>query len=398
MRVALTFAAVLWGVVCLPLPAADTTLSSVPTPDLGLSVDATGQLLLRGRPFRGIGVNYYDAFVRSLRDGPNRDVEPGFRDLAAHGIPFARFSAGGYWPVDWGLYQTNRTSHWARLDAVIRAAERTGLGLIPSLFWHHPTLSDLAGEPIDQWGQPSSATIAWMRAYTREVVTRFRTSPAIWAWEFGNEINLAADLPNADQHRPPTPPGLGTPAARSKRDELTHTAFRVALAEFAREVRRHDPHRLILSGNAFPRPTAWHQKNEHSWGRDSESQWSEMLRDDNPDPMRSVSGRLYTHNDLALLPWAAREARDARKPLVVGELGVPGTLTAESLRRFHEWLDALETHQVPLAALWVFDFEGQRHDWNVSFVNDRAPLLQLIAERQRAWNADPGSHPPGRLP
>jgi hypothetical protein len=394
MRIALVLAALVWSFVRCPLPAADIPPSAVPAPDLGLRVDATGQLLLRGRPFRGIGVNYYDAFVRSLRDRPNRDVEPGFRDLAAHGIPFARFSAGGYWPVDWGLYQTNRTAHWKRLDAVVRAAERAGLGLIPSLFWHHPTLSDLAGEPIDRWGQPSSATIAWMRTYTREVVTRYRLSPAIWAWEFGNEINLAADLPNAAQHRPPTPPGLGTPPSRSERDELTHTAFRVALSEFAMEVRRHDPHRLILSGNAFPRPTAWHQKHEHSWGRDSESQWSEMLRDDNPNPMRSVSGRLYTTNDLALLPWASRMAREIRKPLVVGELGVPGALTAESLRRFREWLDALDTHQVPLAALWVFDFEGQRQDWNVSFVNDRAPLLQLIAERQRAWNADPGSHPP----
>lgn len=355
-------------------------------PVLGFSVGSDGRLLLRGRPFRGIGVNYYDAFVRSLRPGSVRDIEPGFRVLATNGIPFARFAAGGYWPIDWGLYQTNREAHWERLDAVVRVAERTGVGLIPSLFWHPPTISDLAGESFGQWGQESSRTIAFMRVYTREVVLRYRSSPAIWAWEYGNEFNLPADLPNAAEHRPPVQPGLGTPESRTARDELTHTAFRVALAEFAREVRRHDGERLILSGNAFPRPTAWHQMHERSWGRDSEAQWSEMLLADSPEPMRSLCGRLYTEDDLALLPWAASVARSHRRPLFVGEFGVSGPLTEASMARFRAWLDALEKHAVPLAALWVYDFDGQSADWNVTDDHARAPLLKLISERQAVWD------------
>ena len=95
-----------------------------------------------------------------------------------------------------------------------------------------------------------------MRRYTREVVTRYKNSPAIWAWEFGNEINLSADLPNAAEHRPQIVHQLGTPKERSARDDLSHKDIRLALEEFAREVRRHYSTRLILSGNAFPRPTA----------------------------------------------------------------------------------------------------------------------------------------------
>lgn len=353
----------------------------------GLSVSSAGQLQLEGTPFRGIGVNYYDAFVRSLGSKPPRDIKPAFHALATNGIPFARFAACGYWPVDWTLYRTNRSEYLARLASVVATAEKHRIGLIPSLFWHQATISDFVGEPLDQWGNPSSRTIAFARTYTLEVVTRFKDSPAIWAWEFGNEFNLPADLPNAAQHRPPVHPSLGTASSRSARDEITHDMMRVALAEFAREVRRHDPHRLILSGNAFPRPTAWHQLHEKSWRRDSSSQWREMLLADNPAPIRSLSGRLYTTNDLACLPWAVDAARASKQPLFIGEFGVSGPLTAESTQQFRAWLEAIEAHRVPLAALWVYDFDGQSVDWNATFDNARTPLLRQIAERNAAWRA-----------
>ena len=91
--------------------------------------------MLNGAPFRGVGVNYYDAFTRTLGQTARTNHEAGFRELAARKIPFARFSAGGFWPQDWGLYQTNRSEHFARLDGVVQSAERRGLGFIPSLFF-----------------------------------------------------------------------------------------------------------------------------------------------------------------------------------------------------------------------------------------------------------------------
>lgn len=351
----------------------------------GLSAGPHGELLLNGKAFRGIGVNYYDAFVRLLGDGKVRDVEAGFRVLASNQIPFIRFSAGGYWPVNWRLYQTNRQEYFTRLDAVVKLAERQGIGLIPSLFWHQPTISDLVGEPVDQWGNAASQTHTFMRTYVREVLTRYRDSPAIWAWEFGNEFNLPADLPNAAEHRPPVHPTLGTAVSRSARDDLTHTHIRTALAEFAREVRRHDPHRLIISGNAFPRPSAWHQQHERSWKLDAPEQWAEMLAADNPAPIASLSGRLYSTNDLAALSPAMALSRQLGKPLLIGEFGVPGAVTDTAQRQFREWLDALDANGVPLAALWVFDFEGQAKDWNITAENSRREQLRLIAELNARW-------------
>ena len=353
--------------------------------NLGLSAGLRGELLLNGKPFRGFGVNYHDAFARLLGAGKVNDIESGFRVLASNQIPFIRFSAGGYWPVEWSLYQTNRAEHFARLDAVVKLAEREGVGLIPSLFWHQPTISDLAAEPVNQWGNPSSKTHAFMRTYVREVVTRYRHSPAIWAWEFGNEFNLPADLPNAAEHRAPVQPTLGTATSRSARDDLAHSDIRTALAEFAREVRRLDPHRLILSGNAFPRDSAWHQQHEGNWKRDSFGQWGEMLTQDNPTPVSSLSGRLYSTNDLARLAPAMVQSRQSGKPLVIGEFGLPGAITDASQRQFREWLDALDKSGVPLAALWVFDFEGQAKDWNVTADNARREQLRWVAELNARW-------------
>ncbi len=354
-------------------------LSAVAAPIL--VTDSSGELRLGAASYRGIGVNYYDAFTRTLGPGAPTNYDAGFRELAARKIPFARFNAGGYWPRDWGLYQTNRVEYFARLDGVVKSAECHGVGLIPSLFWNMSTVPDLVGEPCNRWGDTNSRTIAFMREYTREVVTRYAASPAIWGWEFGNEYNLSADLPNAAEHRPPVQPGLGTPPQRTAADDLTHAAMRVALREFAREVRRHDPDRIIISGNAFPRPSAWHQARENNWHADTPEQFAEMLAADNPSPINTLCVRGYDlTTDIGRLPQALAVARATKKPLFVGEFGVPGAATGESREKFATILSAIETNHIPLSALWVFDFEGQAKDWNVTATNHRSWQLDAIQQ------------------
>lgn len=344
----------------------------------GLHVSADGDLLLRGQPFRGYGVNYFDAFNRTLGTNPKDGYDEGFAELAKRRIPFARFAACGYWPNDQRLYLTNQAEFFLRLDGVVKSAERHGVGLIPSLFWFHATLPDLVGEPVGSWGDPASRTHAFMRSYVSNMVTRYRGSTAIWAWELGNEFNLPADLPNAAEHRPPVVPSLGTPADRSEKDELTHVAFRTALKAFGEEVRRHDPHRLILSGNAFPRVSAWHQMTEKSWQKDSNEQFAAMLAGDNPDPLNSVTVRGYEDSDFERIAAAMAEARRLKKPLFVGEFGVPGPGDDATKAAFARRLESLEKAGVTFAALWVYDFAGQQADWSVTPANSRSYQLDAL--------------------
>jgi hypothetical protein len=326
---------------------------------------------------RGIGVNYYDCFYRLLTHG-DRSYEKGFAALEEHHIPFARFMAGGYWASDMKLYQTDKAEYFHRLDVVVDSTTRHHVDLVPSLFWAYWTVPDLMGETCDQWGNPASKTHAFMRQYTREIVTRYKDSPAILAWEFGNEYNLATDLPDAASHRPPVSLEMGTPKSRSARDELTSDILTVAIEAFAREVRRIDERRMILSGNSIIRVSAAHQRSKRTWDRDSLEEQAERLIAENPRPCDAISVHLYTDDDLARLPELRKAAAADGRPLFIGEFGVSAK-TPDAQKKFDAMLSIIATEQrFPFAALWVYDYPAQQGEWSDTFNNDRAYQLRAI--------------------
>lgn len=343
----------------------------------GLHVDEQGRLTKDGKPYRGIGVNYYDVFLRKLGNPGDTEYGKGFAQLAAAKIPYVRFIACGFWPKDARLYLDDREEFLRRFDAIVKSAEDNGIGLIPSLFWHEPTVSDLVGETCDQWGNTESKTHEYMRNYVRDVVTRYKDSPAIWGWEFGNEFNLGANLPNAAQHRPAVWPNLGTAASRSEKDEWTYEIIRTAFGAFAKEVRKYDAYRIISTGDSIVREGAWHNWKEKSWTADTPEQQVEMMVADNPDPIDVISVHMY-EKAIEQLPWALKASQQARKPLFVGEFGVPGRRD-ESEKAFREQLAAIEVQKVPLAALWTFG-GSQQGTYTVAVEGERAYQLQAITE------------------
>ena len=316
-----TFATV--GAMLLLFVTSATPADEVQSESLGLRAGPNATVLKDGRPYRGIGVNYFDCFVRTLKKGDDTSYDAGFATLAAKGIPFARFCATGFWPRDMQLYRDDRTEYFRRLDGVVNSAQKHGVGLVPSLFWYYACVPDLVGEPMDQWANPRSKTQAWMRDYVCEVVTRYRDNPAIWAWEFGNEFSLQASLPNAQQHRPKVVPMLGTPRTRSQRDELSFADVRLAFAAFGTAVREHDPHRLVFTGDSIPRLSAWHQEQENSWTHDTMEQFAEMLTKANPDPISGIEMHAYGDKDERFAA-AMEVSRKLNKQIFIGEFGEAG--------------------------------------------------------------------------
>lgn len=73
----------------------------------GLSIE-DGVILSNGKPYCGMGVNYFSLFYRRLKDNNDRSYEKGLADLSRANIPFVRFMACGFWPVEWDLYLNNR--------------------------------------------------------------------------------------------------------------------------------------------------------------------------------------------------------------------------------------------------------------------------------------------------
>jgi hypothetical protein len=358
-----------------------------------LTVGKDGVIVRDGKPYRGIGINYFSAFTRTVANPEDTSYREGFEELAKRGIPFVRFSGCGFWPTNWKLYREDKEKYFRLFDGVVKCAEEKGVGLIPSLFWHLPCVPDLVDESCGQWGNPNSKTIAFMRTYTAEVVQRYKDSPAIWVWELGNEFSLAADLPNAADHRPPVYPNLGTRAARSAADDMTHDMIVTACRLFAEEVRKYDKQRPITTGHSLPRASAHHQRAEKSWTADSKDELQANLIDVTPDSMDLISIHVYPMDGKGrfnqektsyeeLLTLCMQAAAKTGKALFVGEFGASDTEKdggPETARKANmEMIAAIEKTRVPLAALWVFDLSDQDSFINVSPTNHRAYLLDEL--------------------
>lgn len=383
-------------------------LASVVLLGAPLQLDGERGFLRDGKPYRAIGVNYYDAFVRTLENADDTSYVEGFAVLKQRGIPFARLSIAAYWPEGLALFRQDRESYLRRLDGVVRSAEAHGIGLVPSFFWAYWTVPDLVEEPIRAWGRADSATHAFMREFTQAVVSRYRDSPAIWMWEFGNEFNLSADLPLDKAMLPPAIPAHGTPAERDVAlDLLTTEDVRVAMSAFALEVRNIDPERPITSGHAVPRPHAECLRATRGWERiDSREVTLRGLQYQHPDGIQVASIHVY--------PESVNEARfqdDYRasytelfslfntcgKPLFLGEFGaftgqVPDLDTEEkTLAEFQRMLDALIESGIPLAAAWNFfgaESTGIRQQpWNFDHLS-RPLYLDKIAAANRKIMTD----------
>ena len=155
-------------------------------------------------------------------------------------------------------------------------------------------------------------------------------------------------------------------------------------------MRKHDPHRLILTGDSFPRLSAWHMEQENSWTHDTPEQFKEMLTKANPNPINGISLHAYEDDDQRF-GLAMEVARKLNKPLFIGEFGAQHN-TPEQQAKFHRLLKALADHKIPLAALWVFDHPHQG-EWNITSDNARAWQLDRISEANRGSNAETGRKP-----
>jgi len=367
----------------------------------GLSAARDGTLLLNGVPYRGVGVNYTDAFLRPLKHPEDESYRDDFRKLGANNIPFARITACGFSASDYQLYLQDKEKYFKLLDGVVQAAEESNVGLIADLFWSNTAVPDLVGEPRNEWGNSQSRTRQFMRTYTREVVSRYVNSPAIWGWEFGNEYNLSLDSPDTWRNLPPVNPRLGRTRSRGPDDALTTEIFTSALSDFARTVREIDGHRILLTGNNIPRFSAYHMQAGGRPGLDSREQFATMLLRQNPGPFNPVcihtapmspmphfAKRPVSYNEL--IQTCAGAARSASKSLYIEEFITCPAKTDCSIATRREYVNevlaAIQANNVPLASVWVY---GRKmiHDPNsVSFDDNTAPVLQMIGDFNQKWS------------
>ena len=355
-----------------------------------------GKVYRDGHIYRGIGVNYCDLFQELIPNGKETRTLNGLRFLGEKKIPFVRFWACGFWPSDWDLYFKDKDEWFRRMDLVVQTAEQAGVGLIPDLFWNTSDYPQFAGEFQDQWGNRDSKTHEFMRTYIKEMVTRYKDSPAIWGWEFSNEVNLACDLPNGMEFLGKDIPALKYKLDKDPRNLWTHQMAQVAFEAFAQEVRKYDKVRFVTSGNSAPRGCAYHigTKMEPIWGDDNNDEAFEAFTwyapasldlisvhfyGDAPEKLKYAGGQGIEFSLAALKQFATKLG----KPLFVGEFA--GAASDDLKPKFAEYqkaiLDSLLAQKVDLSAYWVFDYTADRKGTGlVRRDNEYAWVLDQIVE------------------
>ena len=232
---------------------------------------------------------------------------------------------------------------------------------------------------------PKSDSRKFIADYVKTVVGRYKESPAIWMWEFGNELNLALDLPNRRELMEGYDPiiEVGMKLFRDERDFWTTEVVSPLIAEFARLCKEFDIYgRMVTSGNSEPRPTQYLQRVLDVWPDrpDTRAEMAKTLEWHNPAPIECVSvhcygdfGRFEGGRDYPELFEAfLEESAKIGKTLFIGEFN---GLNIEHAKRT---VDAIVEKRVPLSCTWAVGA--------VEWTLDKDPAIrdELLAYIQKA--------------
>lgn len=230
--------------------------------------------------------------VKGGSDSPGTpaDGRKAMKDAVACGMTYYRFAATHFWPKEQqSTYLASpaaEAAYWSKMDLMFADAEALQVKLIPSLNWQLFLFPDLAGEPLrTMLTDAASKSSQLLESYVTKFVSRYHNSSTIFAWELGNEYNLAIDLnysaPGINMSG--VAPPLGTPTHRSQADNISTADLVTFQTRFAGWVRAADPQqRPISTGHATPRQGAWHLARSYhaaqrDWGPDTEAQFVETV-------------------------------------------------------------------------------------------------------------------------
>ena len=354
-------------------------------PHLGFHVADGGEIRLAGKRYCGFGVNYFGAFAHYW-DGDYEQTPfvEAFAKLKEYGVDYIRMPFGGYWTDYYAAFSKDPEAVLRYLDRVVEEAEKAHIGIIVSLFWHDAALPQYLGEHRAAMGDPESDTVKFALDYTAAIVSRYASSPAVWAWEIGNEYNLSADLcDTVEWNWVWSLPG----EEPSGFDYYTSDEMITFYTLIGEKIREYDGWRMIESGNGEMRSFA-HASAERSRAMDPEKHswtvdWTKNTRDEfdemnarmTPDPLDCVCFHLQHGTDDGskqyidtMSPWgekitqaeyftAYKEAADAcGKGCIFGEMGDFLDMNdAPDLEEYFGYvLEDIRLSGIQLALTWQF--------------------------------------------
>lgn len=381
---------------------------------LGLYAAEDGTLMKDGKPFYGVGVNYFGLINGNMKN--HWDVSSSLRSLetlASYDVRVIRFNLAVYWGRDWKYVIDEEESYFNAVDAVVEKAEELNIGLIPCIFWG--CVPDYYSEPLGTgYKTDKTKTMKFIESFTEKVVRRYADSSALYAWEYSNETLLSCDWMELSTLEGQVRPD-GTP--RDKNDLLSSEYYKTALALFSETVTRCDPyHRIIGSGDAEYRESAYNLAHGRGWQKDTQAEHEEMIDYINED-MTAISFHKYTsfgaksiENPQKVAPylgyyddWSGfmryfiAQGKRTKKAVYLGETGfdyrdAAERMSVENIRLMTKTiLGAAVEEGMPLTLLWNYDERskfvesdfsdhskgGTEYSWNETWDKGKAILEEI---------------------
>lgn len=319
-------------------------------------------------------------------------------DACSRGFNFIRFAASAYWPIEMQRVHYNQPAVWWNLfDQLVGDAAERNCTLMPTFLWNPYVFSDIAKEPLSALLVNGSTSRELLFTFVGSVVARYKTNSTIAAWELWNELSNQIDHSQEGVTNFCDPP-LGTPAARTSRDNMSTSDLMALQRDLAAHVRSIDTamRRPISSGNDIPGTCAEHIRASYhaarpDWTPDTPEQFAKNIADVNAH-VDWASIHLYKGEGVrwnitdplsaAVLAVAGAASRAAGKELYLGEFGDP--LPGE--RPLSRNVLAALRGNVTRATVWVWEFVQFGAVAQYSLLPDRdAEFIQLMQH----YNAAP---------
>ena len=368
-------------------PRPVSTLEDVTPKDFsgyGLSVDENGTILLGGSEFYGYGVNFHGAFYQCLDGIGNPDAY--FRTLYENNIPYARVMMGIFYPNEVARYGGTtdpiaRDKFFRAMDQTVALAEKYHVGIVASLMWNDSAFYVYSGEDLTSLGDPDAKGTKLAVSYVKDVVSRYKYSPAIWAWEIGNEGNLGVDL---------------WPEHGTVHSTAQLTAYYTIIGNAIRE---EDPYRMICGGDSAPRPYSHSLRNGHGWSyQDDYEMTKESLSLYTPGDLDTVSLHIYEYSDANRLADMVNAAKDLRIGLYVGEFGAgnytdPDGDPDSEKDCWYYVVDKLLEQDIQMCIQWCYGREAQLVDYTsletgvINGVHRNEYMLTKLTEINNDFNS-----------
>ncbi|UTY56377.1 cellulase family glycosylhydrolase [Massilia sp. erpn] len=357
-----------------------------------------GLFMHKGKPFYGVGVNYFDGFTRYAKNEKDESWKKGLQIIKKHEIPFIRISTIGFWPEtiqsDYLKDEATKREFHRRLNIFMTEADNLGIGVILDVFWNWTALLEITGEHASAIGRDSQ-TRDLMKKIIDEMVDQHKDHPALWGWEFTNEGSSFMDLTlqRGYQNYPclPTREGRATPWTPA--DNFTHQDMISAIEFFAKEISDRDKRTPIFSGNNVPNPNAFSlrylPKSEGN-RKDTEAEFGWILRKNEPDSGNTLSMHLYPEQEGTyfgrkdsgledILEAAMARSHKDKRPFYLGEFGAKRKqVSYDADKKIDQFLSAIYNQRIQLSSFWVYDFAHQKDTYSVMAGEGRIPTLEKL--------------------